>query len=207
MDKGIFITFEGGDGAGKSTQIGLLNDELISRGYDVLLLREPGGTAISEKIREIILDKDNSEMTYKTEAFLYAAARAQLVEEVIEPAINKGSIVICDRFVDSSMAYQSYGRELGDMVWDINRYAISGIMPELTFFLKVDPEKGRKRISGRDLDRMELASAEFHNRVFDGYLELEKLHPDRIVGIKADQPIETIATIIIDKVIDKLDNR
>ena len=124
MNRGYFITFEGGDGSGKSTQIGILRDSLIATGYDVVLTREPGGTAISEKIRELILDPENGEMDDMTEAFLYAAARAQLVRQLIKPALEEGKVVICDRFVDSSIAYQAYGRGLGDAVGVINTYAV-----------------------------------------------------------------------------------
>lgn len=200
MKKGHFITFEGGDGSGKSTQINILKDKLIKDGYDVVLTREPGGTQISEKIRGIILDKANSEMNDMTEALLYAAARSQIVNQVIRPAIQEGKIVICDRFVDSSIAYQAYGRNLGDCVGIINSYAIGDCMPELTFFLKVDPEVGSKRISRREHDRIELASDDFHKKVYEGYLVLEKQFPDRIVGIDANRSIREIADMISEKV-------
>lgn len=202
MKKGLFITFEGGDGSGKSTQINLLKEKLSGLGYDVLLTREPGGTAISEKIRQIILDKDNSEMDDMTEAMLYASARAQLVAEVIRPAIAEGRIVICDRFVDSSIAYQAYGRGLGDAVAVINSYAIGECMPDMTVLLKVNPEVGSRRINDRneDRDRIELASEEFHRKVYEGYLELEKRYPDRIVGIEADRTIEEISTVIWEQI-------
>ena len=124
MSRGFFITFEGGDGSGKSTQIGILRDRLMEAGYDVILTREPGGTQISEKIRELILDPANSEMDDMTEAMLYAAARAQLVRQLIKPALTEGKVVICDRFVDSSIAYQGFGRGLGDAVGVINTYAV-----------------------------------------------------------------------------------
>lgn len=200
MSKGYFITFEGGDGSGKSTQIGLLKEYLENRGYDVLLTREPGGTAISEKIRNIILDPENSEMADMTEAMLYAAARAQLVAQVIRPAINEGKIVICDRFVDSSIAYQSFGRGLGDSVSIINSFGIGECMPDMTILLKVNPEVGSGRIKGRDLDRIEQASMDFHQRVYQGYLELENMYPERILGIDAADTIENISAIISKKV-------
>lgn len=194
--RGYFITFEGGDGSGKSTQIDILKDRLEKKGYDVLLTREPGGTRISEKIRDIILDKNNDEMDYMTEAMLYAAARAQLVKQVIEPMLEDNKIVICDRFVDSSIAYQAYGRGLGDSVGIINSFAVGGCLPDVTFFLRVDPSIGSSRISSRERDRIEQEPDEFHKKVYNGYMELEEKFPDRIVGINASRSIEEIAAEI-----------
>lgn len=196
MKQGYFITFEGGDGSGKSTQIKKLKSFLEGEGFDVILTREPGGTEIGEKIRKIILDPDNSEMSAVTEAMLYAASRAQHVAEVIKPAIDAGKIVICDRFIDSSIAYQGYGRNLGESVSIINRYAVAGYMPHMTFLLKVKPQTGNSRIAGRDKDRIELEDVSFHQAVFDGYEELEKLHPERIIGIDASGSIEAISSEI-----------
>ena len=193
MSRGYFITFEGGDGSGKSTQISILRESLIKAGYDVILTREPGGTEISEKIRELILDPENSEMADMTEAFLYAAARAQLVSQLIKPALEEGKVVICDRFVDSSIAYQAYGRGLGDAVGVINTYAVDDCMPDLTILLKLDPEKGSSRIAGREHDRIEQASDEFHRKVYEGYLKLEEMYPERILGIDASGSIQEIA--------------
>ena len=140
--KGLFITVEGTDGAGKSTQIQLLTDYLKSKGRNVILKREPGGTEISEKIRELILDVNNKEMSDVAEALLYAASRAQLVQQVIKPALVKGEVVICDRFVDSSIVYQGIARGLGkNMVEEINRFAIDGIMPDITLFFDLSPLK------------------------------------------------------------------
>ena len=202
MSKGLFITFEGGDGSGKSTQIEKLKDYLENNGFNVVLTREPGGTKISEDIREIILDSRNTEMSDMTETLLYAAARAQLVEQVIRPAVERGDMVICDRFVDSSMAYQAYGRGLGDIVWDINKNAVGDCMPDLTILLRLDPEAGMGRISGRKQDRIELSSSDFHRRVYEGYLALEKRFPDRIKGIDASRGIEEISEEIINIVQD-----
>lgn len=193
MSRGFFITFEGGDGSGKSTQIGILRDRLTEAGYDVILTREPGGTRISEKIRELILDPANSEMDDMTEAMLYAAARAQLVRQLIKPALEEGKVVICDRFVDSSIAYQAFGRGLGDAVGVINTYAVDDCMPDLTILLRLDPERGSDRIAGRAHDRIEQASDEFHRKVYEGYLKLEEMYPDRILGIDASGTIEEIA--------------
>ena len=193
MNRGYFITFEGGDGSGKSTQISILKESLISEGYDVILTREPGGTEISEKIRELILDPENGEMADMTEAFLYAAARAQLVRQLIKPALEEGKVVICDRFVDSSIAYQAFGRGLGDAVGVINTYAVDDCMPDLTILLKLDPERGSSRIAGREHDRIEQAPDEFHRKVYEGYLKLEEMYPDRILGIDASGTIQEIA--------------
>ena len=206
MSRGYFITFEGGDGSGKSTQIKKLQEYLQAKGLSTVLTREPGGTPISEKIRQIILDKDNAEMSDITETLLYAAARAQLVNEVIRPAVERGDIVICDRFVDSSMAYQAYGRGLGDMVWDINEKAIDGCMPDLTILLRLDPEQGKGRISSREQDRIELSSSDFHRRVYEGYLALEKRFPERIRGIDASGEIDEIFSEIKD-IVEDLINR
>lgn len=200
MREGYFISFEGGDGSGKSTQIQILREFLEERGYDVILTREPGGTPISEKIRSIILDKANSEMDDMTEALLYAAARAQLVSQIIRPALEEGKVVICDRFVDSSMAYQAYARGLGDSVNTINAFAVGDCMPDLTILLKVNPQVGSSRIGNRERDRIELASSDFHKKVYEGYLQLEKLYPERIVGIDAADTIENISGIISERI-------
>lgn len=197
MEKGYFISFEGVDGSGKSTQIIKLKNFFEEKGYQVVLTREPGGTDIGEKIRHIILDTANRSMTYMTEALLYAASRAQHVEEVIRPAVESGKIVICDRFVDSSIAYQGYGRQLGDCVDVINRYAIEKYIPDITFLMKVKPGIGSDRIKDRELDRIELEAEEFHLRVYRGYEELEKNFPERIIGIDASQTIEEIEGSII----------
>lgn len=192
--KGKFITIEGTDGSGKSTQIELLMRYLQDKGLDVVFTREPGGTGISEKIREIILDINNKKMTGTTEALLYAAARSQHVEEKIIPAVNSGKIVICDRFVDSSIAYQGAARGLGaDMIMDINSFALHGIMPDLTLFFDLSPEKGilRKK-NERELDRLEAEKLEFHNKVYEGYKSLCGKYPERIQPINADQRVEDV---------------
>lgn len=192
MRKGLFITFEGPDGSGKTTQIERLKDFLKEKGYEAVLTREPGGTAISEKIREIILDKNNTEMDYMTEALLYAASRAQHVAQVIKPALDHGRTVICDRFIDSSIVYQGFGRGLGDSVRVINEFAVKGCFPDITFLLKVDPQIGKLRIKADEQDRLELERIEYHNEVFKAYIELEKLYPERIIGIDAGRSIEDI---------------
>ncbi len=196
---GYFISFEGTDGAGKSTQIKLLADRFEQKGFEVTVLREPGGTAIGEKIRNILIDKENAEMTAVTEALLYAAARAQLVRQVIMPALNNGDVVICDRFLDSSLVYQGTGRNLGqDVVENINAYAIEGLRPDITFFLKLDPEKGMKRKNEKaELDRIEAEGVMFQKRIYSAYLNLAKKNKDRIKVISADRSVEDIHEDIV----------
>ena len=189
---GLLIALEGPDGCGKTTQIELLKDRLEKEGFEVIVTREPGGTKISEKIREILLDNDNNEMGSCCEALLYAASRAQLVAQVIKPNLAEGKVVVCDRFVDSSIAYQGYGRQLGDSVEVINSYAVAGCMPDLTILMKLDPSVGKNRIWSRDKDRLELEKDAFHTAVFEGYLALEKKYSDRIIGIDASRTIEDI---------------
>ena len=196
MTKGLFITFEGGDGAGKSTQIERLKGYLEEQGYEVLLTREPGGTNVGEKIREVLLDPANVEMDPMTETMLYAAARAQLVAEVIRPALHKGMIVISDRFLDSSLAYQAWGRGLGSSVLEINSYGIGDCMPDLTVYLRVDPDTGRKRIRQREQDRIESETEQFHQKVFNGYEQLCKDYPERIFRVDASRSIEDIEMTI-----------
>jgi dTMP kinase len=203
MDRGLFITFEGPDGSGKTTQIDRLRTFIQNKGYDAILTREPGGTVISEKIREIVLDRNNMEMDYMTEALLYAASRAQHVAQVIKPALEAGRAVICDRFMDSSIVYQGYGRKLGDCVRIINEYAVRGCFPDITFLLKVDPEIGKLRIKADDQDRLELEKLDYHRVVFQAYEELEKRYPERIIGINAARSIDEIS-IEIQKHIDRL---
>lgn len=192
--KGIFITVEGTDGSGKSTQIELLMRYLEKKGADIVFTREPGGTEIGEKIRGIILDIDNKKMTGTTEALLYAAARSQHVEEKIIPALEDGKIVICDRFVDSSIAYQGAARNLGaDSIMQMNSFALHGLMPDMTLFFDLDPEKGilRKK-NERALDRLESEKMDFHKRVYEGYRMLCKLYSGRIVSINADRRVEEV---------------
>ena len=200
MKKGYFISFEGVDGSGKSTQIMCLKEYLEKKGFEVLLTREPGGTEIGEKIRRIILDPENMEMSAMTEAMLYAASRAQHVEEVIKPAIESGNVVICDRFVDSSIAYQGFGRGLGECVEIINRYAAGECMPDVTFLLKVKPVISGDRIRNRKLDRIEQETSEFHQAVYNGYEKLENDFPDRIIAVDAARSIEEICSDIINHV-------
>ena len=199
MSKGIFISIEGPDGSGKSTQIENIKEYFRDRGIDYVFTREPGGTPIGERIREIILDNACEEMDYMTEAMLYAAARAQNVAQNIRPALEAGKVVICDRFVDSSIAYQGYGRKLGEAVAIINGYAIAECVPDITFLMKLDPRIGRSRIDEASYDRLEHEKVAFHLEVYKGYLELEKRYPDRIFGVDASKSIEEIKEAIYKK--------
>ena len=194
MIKGFFITFEGPDGCGKSTQVKLLAEHCQKLGYTVRLTREPGGPAISEKIRALLLDPQNKEMCGRAEALLYAAARAQHVNQVIRPAVENGEVVICDRFMDSSIAYQAFGRELGDDVRVINEFAVDGMQPDLTFFLDIDPQKGLMRAASHSKpDRLEQEKLDFHKKVYQGYLYLKDYYKSRYVCLDAEQSIEAIA--------------
>lgn len=199
MKKGLFISIEGPDGSGKSTQIENIKQFFAGRGIEIVFTREPGGTAVGERIRELILDKTYKEMEPMTEAMLYAAARAQHVAQVIRPALEAGKIVMCDRFVDSSIAYQGYGRKLGEAVKNINDYAIAGCMPDVTFLMKLDPTIGRRRIDAAEQDRLEMEQDNFHIDVYNGYLELAARYPERIVGIDAGRSIDEIKADIYDK--------
>ncbi len=177
--RGKFITIEGCEGSGKSTQLRLLREWLESLGVEYILTREPGGSKIAEAIRGIILDKENTEMDDRCEALLYAAARVQHLKEIVEPALAQGKLVLCDRYVDSSFAYQGYARGLGeDFVAEINAYALERYSPDLTLFLDISPEQAFARKHGADQDdRMELLGLEFHNRVYEGYKRLEGIYP------------------------------
>jgi len=196
MNKGVFITVEGPEGAGKTTIVGMIARKLVAEGYDVLLTREPGGIDIAEQIRNVILDKRNTAMDPRTEALLYAAARRQHLAEKVLPALEKNQIILCDRFIDSSLAYQGYARGLGvDEVFSINSFAIDGKMPELTLYFDIDPEMGLNRINhheGREVNRLDLEEIEFHEKVREGYHILMKKYPERIYKIDASNSIEQV---------------
>lgn len=201
---GLFITLEGGEGAGKTTIISLLKNRLEQLGYEVITTREPGGSKIAEKIRNVILDPDHTEMDARTEALLYAAARRQHLVEIIVPALEEGKIVLCDRFLDSSLAYQGYARGLGiDEVFTINKFAIEEVMPNLTLFFDILPEKGLARISnneGREQNRLDLENIRFHEQVYEAYNKLIETYPERIRRINADQPLEKVEEEAFDKI-------
>lgn len=200
--EGIFITMEGPDGSGKTTQIELLKTYLESKGYDIVITREPGGTVISEAIRAIILNKEYQEMSHMTELLLYASARAQLVNQVIKPALAEGKAVICDRFVESSAVYQGIGRGLGvSTVYEVNNYALGDVKPKLTIFMDLDAKDGIERKENQtELDRMEMEDLSFHERVVEGYRQLAELYPERIFPVDATLPIEKIHSIIVNEV-------
>jgi dTMP kinase len=185
--KGLFISFEGVDGCGKSTQMRFLAAYLEELGYELLQTREPGGCQIAEKIREILLDVDHGEMCDNTEALLYAAARAQHVAEVIRPAIGSGRIVLCDRFIDSSLAYQGVGRGFGiDKILDINAFAIDGVMPDKTFFLDFPPRLAFQRMNKKRVhDRLEKQDEAFHIKLYDGFVSMAERWPERMIRIDA----------------------
>lgn len=207
MKKGLFISIEGLDGAGKSTQMAFIKNFFEKRGLEVLLTREPGGTIIGEKIRSIILDKAYQEMADTTEALLYAASRAQHVQEVILPALQEGKVVLSDRFVDSSIAYQGGGRGLGqEAVKAINDFATQGLQPDLTIFFDIPPETSLKRIDVEKIDRLEQEKLDFHSQVYKTYLELAKKDPSRMKVVKADREIEAIRQDI-EKLLTQLEKR
>jgi len=195
--QGYFITLEGGEGAGKTSTLQSLEQRLTHMGYQVVVTREPGGIHIAEQIREIILNKEHTKMDAKTEALLYAAARRQHLVEKILPALADGKIVLCDRFIDSSLAYQGYARGLGiDEVLAINEFAIEEYMPSLTLLFELSPEKGLQRIEQnrtREKNRLDLEHVHFHRLVYQGYQLLREKFPDRIKIVNADQEKSKVA--------------
>jgi len=208
---GYFITLEGGEGAGKSTVLESLQNDLENEGYDVLATREPGGIDIAEKIRQIILTPEHTAMDGRTEALLYAAARRQHLVEKIFPALERGKVVLCDRFIDSSLAYQGYARGLGmDEVFSINQFAIQNCMPDLTLFFDIIPKKGLERISSnidRERNRLDLEKITFHEKVYEAYQILIKKFPERIKVINADQPLEKVEKVVKSKVTHDLQEK
>ncbi|WP_110926061.1 dTMP kinase [Bacillus massiliglaciei] len=196
MKRGLFITMEGPEGAGKTTIVHMLAKELAQDGYQVLLTREPGGIPIAEKIREVILDKDHTEMDSRTEALLYAAARRQHLVQKVIPALKEGTIVLCDRFVDSSLAYQGYARGLDmEEIYQINEFAINGLMPDRTLYFDIDPAEGLKRIRAngeREVNRLDLEELQFHEKVKEGYDLIMERWKERFTVIDAGQPIEKV---------------
>ena len=200
---GKFITFEGGEGSGKSTHIARLVDRLQQAGHRVLIAREPGGTEVGEQIRHILqYSKQSTAMVPETELLLFCASRAQLVREVIQPALNKGHVVICDRFFDSTTVYQGVGRKINpNAVAAINNFAVGANLPDLTLVIDLDPRIGLERARGRELfDRMENQSLDFYNRVRQGYLDLSKREPQRVKVIDGSQTIDAIEKQIWDLV-------
>lgn len=202
--RGLFITFEGPDGAGKTTQLNRLAERLTGDGLDVVVTREPGGTAIGDQLRAVLLDPENRRMTVRTEVLLYAASRAQHVEEKIIPALQRGAVVLCDRFVDASIAYQAYGHKLDpSFVKMVNRFAADGLEPDRTYMFDLPIERGRQRLLERlrqtasaAMDRIEQRDDEYHRRVREGFLAVAAEQPDRVVVLNADRPEDEIAADI-----------
>lgn len=202
MEKGLFITLEGADGCGKTTQLNLLKEYLTSRGYEIVVTREPGGKGLGEKLREILLNYDG-EVSDRCEAFLYLADRAQNIDTIIKPAINSGKIVLCDRHTDSSVAYQGYGREQNiDNINMLNELAVNGVHPDLTIVFDIDTETSMARV-GAEKDRLESAGIEFHKRVRNGYLEIAKKNSQRIKVVDASQTIEDVQRDVI-KIVEEV---
>ena len=204
--QGSLITFEGIDGSGKTTQIHMLENEFNKLGVDYKTFREPGGTELSEKIREILLDKENIELIPIAESLLFAAARAQLTAEQIKPAIAKGEFVICDRFTDSTIAYQGYGRGLDiKKLETINHIATAGLMPDITFILDIAPEVAAKRMRAESPDRMESTGMEFFRRIQEGYHHIKDQNPNRCKIIDADQSPENVFKDIKEIVMERFE--
>jgi len=202
MQKGLFITFEGADGCGKTTQLNLLKNYLEDKGYKVVLTREPGGKGLGEKVREILLNYDG-DVSDRCESFLFLADRAQNIDIIVKPAIEQGKIVLCDRHTDSSVAYQGYGRGLDiEQINILNNLATGGKKPDLTLVFDVDVETSMARV-GNEKDRMENSGNEFFNRVRNGYLELAKKEPQRIKVVDSTKTIEEIHKNVV-KIVEKI---
>ncbi len=208
QQKALFVTFEGPDGSGKTTISQLVYKRLQQLGYKTIYTREPGGIEISESIRDIILDPKNTNMDIRTEALLYAASRRQHLVEKIIPALADNYIVICDRFIDSSLAYQGHAREIGiDEVYKMNEFAVEGVMPDMTLFLDISAEEGLNRIKDRNFkDRLDLESMDFHNKVYEGYQIVLNRFKDRMQVIDAARSIDEIVIDCVDKITSELNH-
>lgn len=204
----LFVTFEGGEGSGKSSCLAKVAKDLQNAGYEVVITREPGGTPISEQIRNVILDKANTDMDPMTEALLYAASRRQHLVQKILPALREGKIVLCDRYLDSSLAYQGGARGLGiERILALNQYAIDGQYPDLTLFFDLEPEVGLERIeenSSREVNRLDLEKLSFHHKVRDSFLKLMEMFPDRYVRIDASKSREEVESSALEQIIKRL---
>ncbi|MFA5398828.1 MAG: dTMP kinase [Dehalococcoidia bacterium] len=200
--KGLFITFEGCEGCGKSTQAGLLHDELLRRNIPSALTHEPGGTPLGDRVRKLLKVKRNYDISPQAELLLFNACRAQLVRDVILPALAQGTNVICDRFTGSTLAYQGYGRGLGvETVASINNAATGGLQPDIIFLLDLQPQAGLKRKRNTGDDRFEAEDIAFHHRVRDGYLDLAGRDPSRWIVIEAQQPAAELGKAVLDRVL------
>lgn len=204
----LFITFEGGEGSGKSSALRLLDERLRKEGFQTVLTREPGGTPIAEQIRNVILDKANTAMDSRTEALLYAASRRQHLVEKVWPAIKEGKMVLCDRYLDSSLAYQGGARGLGiDEVLNVNLFATEGTFPDLTLLFDIEPELGLERIAKnaqREVNRLDLEKIEFHRGVRATFLFLAKRYPERFVVIDASKPLDQVVEDAYQAIISRL---
>ena len=196
MEQGLFITFEGADGCGKTTQLKLLAEYLTQKGYEVVITREPGAKGLGEKIREILLNYEG-DVSDRCESFLFLADRAQHIDMIVNPAVESGKIVLCDRHTDSSVAYQGYGRGLPvERIKMLNELAVNGRHPDLTFVFDIDVETSMNRV-GQVKDRMESAGMEFFNRVREGYLEIAKQEPQRVKVLDASKSVDEIHTEVV----------
>ena len=202
---GKFITFEGIDGSGKTTQINLLEEKLSQQGISTLILREPGGTKLSEKIRGILLDRENINLSPSAESLLFVAARAQLMAEKIKPSLERNQFVICDRYADSTIAYQGYGRGLNvKYLEELNKFATDSIQPDITIILDVDPEKAAIRMASDVSDRLESTGIHFFLRVREGYYEIARRYPQRCVIIDGSRPESEVFELVLKEVNNKL---
>ena len=204
----MFITLEGPEGSGKTTAVEFAVNKLIAMGYEIVRTREPGGTPIAEQIRNVILDKANTVMDPRTEALLYAASRRQHLVEKVWPAIKEGKIVVCDRFLDSSLAYQGGARGLGvEEILNVNLFATENQWPDLTLLFDIDPTIGLARIASnasREVNRLDLEKLDFHNKVRNTFLDLSKKYPDRYIVIDASKPKEEVAKATLDAILSRL---
>ncbi len=201
--KGLFITFEGIDGCGKTTQLNLLSEYLKKKGYEVLITREPGAKGLGEKVREILLHYDG-EVSSKCESFLFLADRAQHIDIIVKPAVSAGKIVLCDRHTDSTIAYQGYGRGIDiEHLKKLNSLATGDFLPDLTFVFDIDVETSQKRV-GKEKDRMETSGVEFFEKVRNGYIEISKSEPERVKLIDSSKSIEEISKIVESYINEKL---
>ena len=204
----MFITIEGPDGSGKTTAVDTAVKKLEEMGYQIVRTREPGGTPIAEQIRNVILDKNNVAMDQRTEALLYAASRRQHLVEKVWPALKEGKIVVCDRYLDSSLAYQGGARGLGvDNILQVNNFATEGTFPDLTLLFDIDPKLGLARIAAnadREVNRLDLEKIEFHNKVRNTFLELAKRYPERFVVIDASQSREEVAKKTLEVMLSRI---
>lgn len=207
----LFITLEGPEGSGKTSAIKIVKEQLEKEGYQIVMTREPGGTPISEQIRNVILDKNNTSMDYRTEALLYAASRRQHLVEKVLPALNNGYIVICDRFVDSSLAYQGHARKIGiDEIYDINTFAIDTHWPDITILLDIEPEIGLQRIMKNrqdEVNRLDLEGLNFHNLVHEGYQIIKEKYASRITLVDGNQTPEVVFDSVYKLIKDKINEQ